>query len=72
MANLTLVVDDQLLRDARKLAIDQNTSVNQMVREFLEQSVGQSAARAKARERLMALSLPIGPIDWKREDLYER
>lgn len=72
MANLTLVVDDQVLREARKLAIDRGTSVNQMVREFLETTVQQSTARRQARKRLLSLSLPVGPITWKREDLYER
>ncbi len=45
MANLTLAVDDQLLRDARKLAVDRGTPVNQMVREFLVTAVRQSSAR---------------------------
>lgn len=71
MANLTLTVDDQLLRDARKLAVDRGTSVNQMVREFLETAVRQSTSRQQPRNRLLRLSLPIGPITWKRDDLYE-
>jgi len=72
VANLTLVIEDQLLREARKLAIDRGTSVNQMVREYLEATVRQSTARHEARERLLRVSLPVGPITWKREDLYDR
>ena len=72
VANLTLAVDDHLLRDARKLAVDRGTSVNQMVREFLETAVRQSTSRQQARDRLLRLSLPIGSITWKRDELYER
>ncbi|MBI3208988.1 MAG: hypothetical protein HYZ37_08820 [Candidatus Solibacter usitatus] len=71
MANLTLVIDDQLLREARKLALDRRTSVNQMVRVFLETSVRQANSRQQARLRLMGVSLPIGPVSWNRDDLYE-
>ena len=72
MANLTLVIDDQVLRDARKLAVDRGTSVNQIVREFLEATVRQATSRQQARKRLLELALPVGPITWKRDDLYER
>jgi len=72
VANLTLAIDDQLLRDARKLAVDRGTSVNQMVREFLETAVRQSTSRQQARDRLLRLSLPVGRITWKRDELYER
>ena len=72
VANLTLVIDDQLLRDARKLAVDRGASVNHMVREFLQTAVRQSASRQQARDRLLRLSLPIGSITWKRDELYER
>ena len=65
-------MDDQLLRDARKLAAERGTSVNQMVREFLENAVKQASAREQARARLRGLSLPIGQITWTRDDLYQR
>jgi hypothetical protein len=72
VAILTLVIDDQLLREARKLAVDRGTSVNQIVRELLETTVRQVSSRQQARSRLLGLSLPVGPITWKRDDLYER
>ena len=70
--NLTLVIEDRLLREARKLAVDRGTSVNQMVREFLENTVRQSETRSQARDRLLRLSLSIGRITWNRDELYER
>ena len=38
MTNLTLSVDETLLRKARILALARGTSVNAMVREFIEKS----------------------------------
>jgi hypothetical protein len=70
--NLTLVIEDELLKDARKFAIDRDTTVNQMVREFLESVVRQASDRAAARERLLSRRYPIGKITWTRDELYER
>jgi hypothetical protein len=70
--NLTLAIEDELLKEARKLAIDRDTTVNQMVREFLESVVRQASDRGAARERLLSRKYPIGEITWKRDDLYER
>ena len=46
MANLTIVVDDGVLRRARKKAIDQGTSVNAVVGAYLEQYAGPDGAAA--------------------------
>jgi predicted HicB family RNase H-like nuclease len=43
--NLTLVLDEDLLRAARKAALDRNTSVNQLVRTYLEQLVRETDRR---------------------------
>lgn len=73
MANLTLAIEDQLLRQARKLAIDRDTTVNQMVREFLEAAVRQASSRKQARTRLLSRRFPIGPAQLTREEpVHER
>ena len=36
VANLTLVISDEVLKEARVLALRQDTSVNQLVRAYLE------------------------------------
>ena len=77
MANLTLVVDDDVLKRARKRAIDEGTSVNAIVREHLEAYAGADEARAAMR-RFLALAAESqsgsGPEGrtWTREDLYDR
>ena len=74
--NLTLAIDEELLREARKVALDQRTSVNQLVRDFLTKLVDQQSARSTARARLrnaFATGLvQVGERDWTRDELYER
>lgn len=74
--NLTLVIDEDILLAARKIALEQRTSVNELVREYLADLVGGSDRRNQARTRLKA-AMEHGLIDsgswkWNRDDLYER
>jgi hypothetical protein len=72
--NLTLAIDDHVLKAARKIAAEQDTTVNQLVREYLEQLV--SDRRRIAREKLLEFmnnsTATFDTSKWKREDLYER
>lgn len=77
MANLTLTIDDHLLLRARRRALEQGTSVNALVREYLESYTGDEDAVDAARA-LVALaestSGSSGPAgrDWSRDELHER
>ena len=75
MANLTLSVDDDLLKRARFRALERGTSVNALVRDYLESFAGQGQERAvrallELSDRLRAGSGPEGR-SWSREQLYE-
>jgi hypothetical protein len=74
--NLTLTIDEDVLREARKIALDRNTSVNQLVRDFLHDLTGTELRRREAAQRLSELfkekPIRIGSIKWTREDLHER
>ena len=37
--SLTLTIDEDVLREARKVALDRKTSVNQLVREYLTRHI---------------------------------
>lgn len=59
MSNLTISVDDELIKRARVRAIQQGTSLSAKVREFLQQYVseqqdGLNKQRVAATDRLMA------------------
>lgn len=72
--NLTLVVDEEVLRGARKYALERQTSVNRLVRDYLASLSNVEVERRLAREYWRNGPRPgkIAPITWKREDLYER
>jgi hypothetical protein len=74
--NLTLVVDGDLLIAAKKVALDRRTSVNQLVREYLENLVDEHGRRSVARARLKRAFakglVEIGEKTWNRDELYER
>jgi hypothetical protein len=77
VANLTVVIDDDVLRRARKRAIDEGTSVNAIVREQLAVYAAQDEARA-ALDRVLAASRAStsrsgpGGRSWTRDELYDR
>jgi hypothetical protein len=77
MANLTLTIDDDLLRKARIRALENNTSVNAVVRDYLERyaGIGPTAAALtgflELARRSNASSGPAGRT-WTRDGLYER
>lgn len=77
MANLTLSLDDELLRRARMRALAEHTTVNAVVREYLESFAGESPAREAVADFLDladSVSASSGPKGhtWTREELYER
>lgn len=74
--NMTLVVEENLLREARAVAARRRTSVNEMVREFLKDVVSRESRRLAALERIQALldnpSVHLGEPRPSREELHER
>ena len=53
--NLTLAIDEDLLDKARVLAAMRRTSVNEMVRQYLQRAVDDARQRDDAREELLRL-----------------
>jgi hypothetical protein len=74
--NVTLVVEEDLLLAARKVALDRKTSVNQLVREYLaalvEEPSRRRLARAKLRKAFATGLVEVGDRTWSRDDLYDR
>ena len=73
--NLTITVDDETLRRARIRALTQGTSVNAILREFLESFAG-SDAEMEARTRLAAFARTSTASSggegrsWTRDEIY--
>jgi hypothetical protein len=80
MPNLTLSIEEELLKRARMKALEQGTSVNELVRQYLAKFADDGKAERARREALIkeidALAKQAGGGSrgrkWKREELYER
>lgn len=74
--NLTLAIDDETLRRARIRALEQGTSVNAVVRDFLNSYAG-SEDESRALRRFVEIGEKANAgtggtgRGWSREDLYE-
>ncbi len=73
--NVTLSVEDEVIQKARQRAEATGTSVNQLIREYLEQLAGKRNPNADAEqfERLSRMSQG-NSREWKfnRDELHER
>jgi hypothetical protein len=76
MKNVTIALDESLLREARRIAADRSTTLNAMIREFLQELARRESRAVKARSRILDLcretQAEVGPRTWSREDLHER
>lgn len=77
MANLTITVDEEVLKKARIRALQQGTSVNAVLAERLAGYAGESSQQLAATRRLVALSGLASPSVKKRrrpsrDELHER
>ena len=84
VANLTITVDEQLLKRARMRALEQGTSVNAVLADRLRAFVGEGESQARATQALVALakensrrggkqrSKKRGGRRWSRDELHER
>ena len=76
MRNLTLTIDEKVLTACRKVALYRNTSVNQLVRDFLANLVREDGRRKASLARLKASMreglYEVGRKSWTRNDLHER
>jgi len=77
--NITLSLDDKLVRELRKIAVDKDTTLTGLVRVYLERLAAENAASGRKRREVEAVERSfkqfhrkLGPRTWKREDLYER
>ena len=73
--NVTLSIDEKLLARARELAYERGTSVNQLIRDYLERLTGRSGPE-EVMEQLERLWSEhegrSGGWKWNRDDVYDR
>ena len=77
--NITLSLDEKLVKNLRKIAIDRDTTLTGLVRDYLEQLAAEAAVSGRKKREREALErsfkqfqFKLGKRTWKREDLYVR
>lgn len=77
--NITLSLDEKLVKEVRKIAVERDTTLTGLVREYLEKLANESATAGRKRRELETLErtfrdfhFRMGKRTWKREDLYGR
>ena len=77
MPNITLSIEDEIVKKVRKIAVDQDTTLTAMVRDYLRSVARRGDAEAEnsvARldRTFERFSRPMGPRTWTRDELHER
>ncbi len=76
MKNITLSIDEKVLSTVRRYAMEHNSSVNALVREYLTDIALREDRARKARQRIRKLSnqstAAMGLQRWTRDELHER
>jgi len=77
--NITLSLEDSLVKKVRKIAVEKETTLTGLVRDYLEKVAAEDAASGRKRREREALErsfkrfhFNIGKRTWKRADLYAR
>ncbi len=76
MKNVTLRVDEAKLLKARRIAAERSTSVNALIRDYLDDLIAHESRTEAARRELVDLcdksDAWIGGSSWTRDSLYDR
>lgn len=76
MANLTIALDNNLLQRARIRALEQGTSVNALLRDYLASYADEKDIRTRAIEEFLQIAADedsgSGGKKWTRDELHER
>jgi hypothetical protein len=75
--NVTLSLPKDVLKKAKILAIEQDSSLSGLMSRLLEELVSKGDNYHQARERHLAIFKKLdlgtgGRVNWNREDLHER
>ena len=77
--NITLSIDDDLVREVRKIAVERDTTLTGLVRDYLKNLAAEEARSGRKRRDRDALEhsfsrfqFRMGKKTWNREELHER
>ena len=76
MSNVTLSIEEGDLKQARIQALQNGTSLNAVIRDFVKQYINRDTHYQQLTERLLKHTENVNELeggrDWTREELYDR
>jgi plasmid stability protein len=76
MSNLTIALDDNIVKQARLRAVQEGTSISAKIREFLAQYAQGTASASAPGDAFLAFAAQstanADGADWRRNDAYDR
>lgn len=77
MTTISVRIDDHLAEQARQIAADRNTTLDELVQKYLKQLTSAAPASSTSADRLLQtfrdLSRPLGGKPYQqRDELYDR
>ncbi|MEE9425092.1 MAG: ribbon-helix-helix protein, CopG family [Methylococcales bacterium] len=76
MTNVTLSIDEEDLKQARVLALQQGSSLNAVIRQFVKNYIGQTKRYRQVTDRIIqqaeSSQYHSEGKKWTRDELYER
>ena len=77
--NITLSIDDDLVKEVRKIAVERDTTLTGLVRDYLKELTAEHERTGRKRREREALErsfrqfqFRISRRTWTREELHER
>jgi len=76
MTNLTITIDEHVLKEARMRALDEGVSINALLREYLEKYTGANKHYQQVTQEILNIAKKSTASSngkrWSRDELYER
>ncbi len=77
MSNITMTLDDEVIKKVKIIAVEKNTTLTGLVRDYLTKMAKREDQRkedviAQLSKMMNAQDAKIGKITWTRDELHER
>ncbi len=76
MTNLTITIDELVLKKARMRALEDGVSINALLREYLEKYTGANKHYQQVTQEILKIAKESTAASngkrWSRDELYER
>ena len=77
MSNITMTLDDEIIKKVKKIAVEKNTTLTGLVRDYLTRIAKREDQRteeviAQLNKIMNTPDIKVGDITWTRDELHER